>query len=144
MTDKITASRFALLRYLTVIVAALVGLIFAVVGAGLMVFQTWDPATGTLGACASRVVRNAGDTGTVQQTCRVDWEADGVAHSGTVTFTGSGGPYPGDIVDLRVSGDNVALAGPAWLGPATLAGGLLLLALGGYLFIRARRRSTSD
>jgi hypothetical protein len=91
MTDKITASRFALFRYLTVIVPALVGLIVAVVGAG-----------------------------------------------------GTGGPHPGDLVDLRVSGDNVALAGPAWPGPATLAGGLLLLALGGYLFIRARRRSTSD
>jgi hypothetical protein len=144
MTDKITASRFALFRYLTVIVPALVGLIFAVVGAGLMVFQTWDPATGTLGACASRVVRTAGsNTGTVEQTCRVDWEAGGVAHSGTVTFSGSG-PHSGEIVNLRVSGDNVALAGPAWVGPATLAGGLLLLALGGYLFIRARRPSTSD
>jgi hypothetical protein len=144
MTDKIKASRFALFRYLTVIVPALIGLIFAVVGAGLLLAQTWDPATGTLGPCATRLARTASNTSTVEHTCRVDWQVGGVAHSGTVTFSGSDGPATGEAVALRVSGDNVALAGPAWIGPASLAVGLLILTFAGYRFIRLRRSSTSD
>lgn len=144
MTDKITPSRVALFRYLTVIVPALVGVIFAVIGIGLTLSQNWDPAIGTVGSCTPRIVRTANSSGTSHQICQVDWQVDGVAHSAEVDLGTGSPPAPGQSVDLRVNGNLVAVAQPAWVGPATLAAGVLLLGFAGFRFARVRRQSTSD
>ena len=143
MTDKITPTRLALVRYLTVIVPALVGLTFAPVGVGLTLSQDWDPAAGTVGSCSPRIVRT-GNSGTSHQMCQVDWQVDGVAHSAELDLGTGSAPIPGQSVDLRASGNLVAVAQRAWVGPATLAVGVLLIGFAGYRFVRVRRRSTSD
>jgi hypothetical protein len=43
-------------------------------------------------------------------------------------------------VRVRVHGGNAAAPSPGWAGPAVLAGGLLLVAAGGVVEIRGRRR----
>jgi hypothetical protein len=122
------------------VLATLVGLLFAVLGGFLVASQSWAAVTGTVGDCQPRSVRS-GSSSTVHQHCEVSWEADGVPDRATVDL-GPTRRVPGEQVELRVSGDLVTPAGPAWVGWASLAVGVALLGGGALLAIRSRRPSS--
>ncbi|WP_433533261.1 hypothetical protein ACQPYA_15290 [Micromonospora sp. CA-263727] len=119
------------------ILAGLVGLVFLVVGGWLLVSQGWDRATGEVQSCTTRVERTGTTTRTVQH-CTVSWQAADGPHTASVDVSGSG-TLPGEAMDLRVNGDNVVVATPAWLGVATAAGGLAMVGTAAVLLLRQRR-----
>ncbi|MEV6812968.1 DUF3592 domain-containing protein [Micromonospora sp. NPDC051296] len=124
------------------ILFGLVGLVFLTVGGLLLVSQSWDRATGTVQECTTRVERTAGTTGRTVQTCTISWQAADGPHTAPVDIGGSA-TAPGQSVELRVNGDNVALATPGWVGAATAAGGLAMAGTAAVLLVRQHRRTRS-
>ncbi len=133
------AGQINLFRRFAFIAIGLVGLIFLVVGAWLLLSLGWARATGTVEQCRAETVRTgAGPTNTrTDQVCEVTWEADGVSRSASVNL-GPGDMAPGETVELRVRGDSAVAATPAWVGAASAAGGAALVAVA-VLLMRRRR-----
>ncbi|PZG16724.1 hypothetical protein C1I95_16995, partial [Micromonospora craterilacus] len=128
------------LRRGALIVFGLVGLVFLTVGGWLLASQSWDRATGTVQECTTRIERTAGTTGRTVQTCTISWQAADGPHTTRVDIGGSA-TVPGQSVELRVSGDNVVLATPGWVGAATGAGGLAMAGTAAVLLVRQHRRN---
>ena len=121
------------------ILIAGVGLIFLLVGGWLLVSQSWDKASGTVGQCQTRTVHaQPGQTRSrVEQVCDVTWEAAGASHTATVAMDRND-VAPGEIVDLRVNGDAAVLATPVWVGAGSAGLGTVLLVVSFVMMRRAR------
>lgn len=128
---------FGWLRKAVPAIVGLVGFVFVVNGGFVLLSQGWSQASGTVGACTPRLVRT-GSSSHTEQTCQVTWRADGQTRTAAVDLGAVA--HPGETVDLRVNGDTVAFATPAWVGAAVGGGGLALVAVAVVLFVRGRRR----
>jgi hypothetical protein len=135
-----------LVRRVGGVIAALVGLVFAVVGVFLIVSSGWASATGEVRSCRSQLVQ----TGTkhssshAQQNCVVSWEAEGRSHTATLTFTGARVAV-GQQTPLKVNGDTAATPSPKWEGYVVAGVGIVLLVGGGLaIFNRRLRRPGAD
>jgi hypothetical protein len=122
------------------ILIAIVGLIFLVVGGWLLVSQSWDQASGTVGQCQTRTVHTqpGKTTSRVEQVCDVTWAAGGSSHTATITM-GQTGVVPGEIVDLRVLGETAVLATPMWMGVGSAGLGIVLIVVAFVMRRRARK-----
>lgn len=60
-------------------------------------------------------------------------------HTSTVSMGGSNNAVPGNVVELRVDGDNAVLATPAWVGVASAGLGILLFVVAFVMMRRARK-----
>jgi len=129
-----------LLRRFAPILLGAVGLVFLIIGIVQLASQSWAATTGTVGACSTHIDRT-GTTRRTIETCDVTWTADG--RTQTLPITVNNGTVTGDTVDLRVSGDTVAVATPWWIGGAMTALGLILDAAAITMLIRSRRQPSS-
>jgi hypothetical protein len=118
---------------------ALVGLIFTIVGVGLLATAGWTHTHATVvGQCSTRL-SGSGSGRTVQQTCAVTWQDAGVSHTGQLTVSQNTPIYPGSVLDVQAHGDNVAQPSPMWIRVGTLILGLVLVATGLIVIFRAGR-----
>jgi hypothetical protein len=120
-------------------VMAVIGLIFLIVGAYLMVSSTWGTATATATSCQGQIL-HTGSSRRSQIVCQATWTDAGVQHSGSVTFPGTHGPGVGGTFTANVHGDQMSLPTPLWARLVTIAVGAVLLAVG--LLLSFRRRPT--
>jgi len=90
--------------------------------------------------CRARVVANGTSNRHTDVTCTVTWTADGASHTADVGVA-ERNLYPGQTVDLRVSGDQAREDSPAWVGPAVGGFGVALIAIGAIVLVRQRRRA---
>lgn len=135
------ADRSTLLRRFAPVLIGLVGLVFLIVGVWQLFSLTWSQATGTVGACTTRLVPKATGNGqTSEQVCQVTWQADGQTHTANVTVSRDTGT--GQEITLRVKGDNALVATPLWLGAGAAVLGLLLLGTATALLLRSRPTSS--
>ncbi|MFD0745356.1 DUF3592 domain-containing protein [Phytohabitans flavus] len=135
------ARRIRLFRVAAGILVILVGVVAAIVGATLTASQTWPSATGTVQSCTT-VSNRTGTSGTrtYRQRCEVSW-MDG-EHTRTAQLDLDGDQYvPGAPVRVRYNGGTTVVETPAWIGLATGGVGLVLLAAGAYVLLRATRRA---
>jgi Protein of unknown function (DUF3592) len=138
---KITSTTLIrLFRFAGPIVACVVGLIFMVVGVGLVVSQGWEKATGTATSCESRrVTTGTSSSRHTETSCQVAWrDAAGNDHSGTVDF-GAQTVVVGETIELRVNGDSAVEAVPGWWAWGSLILGVALAGGGGIWLWRTLR-----
>jgi hypothetical protein len=131
-----------LFRRLAFIVITVIGLIFLIVGGWMLISQGWDRASGTVGQCQTQFSRTqpGRSSNRVEHICDVTWQAGGASHRATVNM-GSDEVAPGEIVALRVNGDQAVAETPLWLGAASAGLGALLITVAG---VRMRRARTHD
>lgn len=122
---------------------ALVGLIFTVVGVGLVATANWKTADGTVVSCQARFVGSGGSRHT-QQDCVMTWEDGGATHSATVSFGASNSMYPGTHRTIQVHGNSAEDPSPMWVRVGTLVLGLVLLITGLVIALRGRSRRHRD
>ena len=129
----------SLLRRLAAVVVAVIGLIFLIVGGWSLVSQGWDRAEGTVGQCQSRVTRTGTGAGSsrTEQLCEVTWQADGASHQTTLN-TGRANLSPGEIIPLRVKGDQAVIETPLWVGAGSAGLGAVLIVVAVVLLRRQR------
>jgi hypothetical protein len=140
---KITSDALIrLFRLAGPIVAGIVGLIFVVVGAGLVVSQGWETVTGTASTCQTRTERTGNSPSHRDHTtCQMNWRnAAGEDHGTTIDFGGRA-VTNGETVELRVNGDTAVEAAPAWLAWGSLVVGVALVGGGGFWLWRTFRRA---
>jgi hypothetical protein len=122
------------------IVAAVVGLVFLLVGVTLAVSQSWAPATGTVQSCRSHTIHSgSSNSKRVDQICNVTWHDAAGDHAASVDF-GSTAVYNGQSAAIRVRGNDAVLRTPAWEGYVAMALGVALIAVGALVSVRAWRR----
>lgn len=128
-----------LFRRVAGIIAALVGLVFVIVGTTLVVSQHWAPATGTVQSCTSQIVHTTGGTGHLRHVCDVTWQDAAGQHVGSVDFGGVS-LASGQTARLRVHGNMAVLPTPAWEGFTAVGLGLMMFVLGLFVTVRSWRR----
>ena len=122
---------------------ALVGLIFTVVGVGLLLTADWKTAEATVvGQCRTHTTGT--NSSRTQQVCEMTWQDNGVTHTSNVTFTRNQAIYVGTKRTLQVHGDSAMEPSPFWIRLASLILGLALLATGGIMFVRAGRNGSAS
>lgn len=134
------ARRIRLFRRAAGILVALVGVVAAVVGAVLTASQTWPAATATVQDCTV-VSTRTGTSGTpsYRRRCEVSWMDGDRPRTATLDLD-SDQAAPGAAVRVRYHGGTTVAESPPWIGFLTGGVGLLLVAAGAVVLIRAGRR----
>jgi hypothetical protein len=127
-----------LLRHFVPGIMGVIGLIFVIVGGWMLVSQSWDKASGTVGQCQTQTTRTDRSS-RVEYICDVSWDSGGTSHRTTVNM-GRADVAPGETIELRVNGDQAVVATPVWFGAASAAIGAALVALAVVLFRRSRSK----
>jgi hypothetical protein len=135
----------SLFRRLAFIVAALVGVVFLIVGVVSLVSLTWNRATGVVTDQCAQQRTTTGPPGsssrTTHYTCSVTWSENGVTYQADIDL-GSTRPAPGTEIALRVHRGSVVVDSPAWVGAGVTVVGLAVLAGTVILWRRSRHKST--
>ena len=122
------------------VVAGLVGVIFLIVGIGLIVSQNWTVVTGTVQSCTVRAMHSNSSSPQFDRTCVMTWQEGGRQHTGSVDL-GPARVVNGQSQTLRVHGNSAVLPTPRWEAFAVAALGLALMGLAVFVLLRARRRN---
>ncbi|MDQ7904120.1 hypothetical protein RB614_06230 [Phytohabitans sp. ZYX-F-186] len=130
--------RVRLFRLAAGVLVALVGLVALVVGGVFTASQTWPSATGTVGACTTVSTSTGTGTRTYRHRCEVSWMDGARRRTAHVDLDGDQA-FPGSAVALRYRGDTAVVETSPWVGPVTGGVGLVLVAAGAFVLVRARR-----
>jgi hypothetical protein len=133
---------FRIFRLAGGVIAGLVGIVFLIVGIGLIVSQSWTVATGTVQSCTARAVHSNSSSPQFDRTCVMTWQEGGQQHTGSVDF-GITQVVNGQSKTLRVHGNSAVVPTPSWEGFAVVALGLALMGLAVFVLLRSRRRNRS-
>ncbi|WP_433063889.1 hypothetical protein [Dactylosporangium sp. CS-033363] len=114
------------------------------VGLGLYQLRTltWQPATGTVGACRFQAHRdlNGSTSRHYTKSCAVTWTDAAGTHTDDGVGFGDADVEPGKPAQIVVSGDSAEPAGTSSEAPLYAGGGVLLL-IGAVVFrVRAAAR----
>lgn len=130
------AAKITPLRYLALVVVALVGLIFVVTGSIQLASQGWDRVDATVESCTARNNRTDGSS-RITFECAVTWTGAGGPRSAAVNV-GATEPTVGGTVSLRVNGDTIAVETPPWIAAAMAGLGATMLGVVAVMMLRAR------
>jgi hypothetical protein len=138
--SPVTVGRF--FRLIGAVAAATVGLILVLLSVNLLGSTQWASATGTVQKCTVSTT-GTGSSRHTTRSCVMTWQDQGKTHSDTVDFSGQQ-VNPGQTFELKVNGDSAVRPSVVWVDVLMLVGGLTLLGVCVFLFIRSRRAAAAS